>query len=71
MGESASVSYLLNHMRTQVNTELSDPWPGGLNKLMIWIIGLLMEKIVTYLRNYCLNPCIYIVAVVSASSTAR
>ena len=56
--EPANVLFLLSHMRTQVNTP-SDPdlLPRGLNKSTVWIMGLLVETVVTDFANHCLSPC--------------
>ena len=48
--KSANGLSLLNHIRAQMNTfEWSDLQFRGINKSMIWIMGLLMEK-----KNYYL-----------------
>ena len=58
--ESAKVSSLLNHMRTQVNA-LSDPTPMipsfRIMVWMVWIMGPLAEKIVTYFGKHYPNLC--------------
>lgn len=74
--ESASVLSLLNHTDISECPECFDPQPKGLSKSMVKIMGLLMEKDVTYLGNYYLNLCFLLhmpvnIAVASASSTAR
>lgn len=51
--ESANVSSLLSYMCTQVNA-LSDQ-SRTLSKSMVPIMGLLVEKIVTYFGNRYLN----------------
>lgn len=54
--ESAKVSFLLNHVRMQVNT-LCDPNPR-LEALVVQIMGLLMgKKNVTYFWNYYFTLC--------------
>ena len=74
--ESANVSLLLNHTRTQVNA-LSDPTliSRGLSKSVVWILRLLVEKIITYFGNHYFNlcfllACAWVVAIVCAFNTA-
>lgn len=55
--ESANESSLLNHTDTNECPEWSNPQPKGFNKSRVWILGLLVEKVVSDLGNYCLNPC--------------
>lgn len=61
--KSANGSSLSNHIRAQMNTfEWSDLQFRGINKSIIWIMGLLMEKniYITYFGNYCLNLCFFL-----------
>lgn len=57
--EFANVSFLLNLMRTEVNTEWFDLQPRGL-KSMAWITGFLVEKLLLSLRIIiliCVSSC--------------
>lgn len=72
--ESAKVSFLLNHVRMQVNT-LCDPNPR-LEALVVQIMGLLMGKkcyLFLELLFYSVFSlaCAYTVAMVSASNAVR
>lgn len=57
------IIFIRSHEDTGEYRECPDPPPRGLSKSMVWIMGLLIEKIVTDFGNHCLNlfslVCLY------------
>lgn len=56
-GSANASSLVRSHGDTGERPEQSDPQPRGLDKSVVQIMGLLVEKTVAYFGNYYLNLC--------------